>query len=147
MNLIDFLPSDRIRFDQKSTSWKAAVKSVGQILLEADLIEKKYISKMVKTVEELGPYIVITPGVAIAHARPEDGVKMPGLACLKTKNPIYFGNKENDPVYIVFGLAAKDHEQHVEALREIAEILMNEEKREKLFLAKNETQISEVLYY
>ena len=145
MEIIEFIPKDRIRIDSTSVTWQEAVESVGEILLESEVIEERYIAAMVETVNELGPYIVITPGVAIAHARPEDGVIKPGLACLKTVTPIFFGNKENDPVNIVFGLAAKDHEQHVDSLRKIAELLMDDNKKARLLSAKNVSEITEVL--
>lgn len=142
----ELIPKSLIQFDQNSVSWQEAVKTVGRILFESNFVEERYISAMIRTVEELGPYIVITPGVAIAHARPEDGVLKPGLSCIKTANPIFFGNKENDPAHIVFGLAAVDHKQHLDAFRIIAEVLMDENKRSQLFSAKNVEDIVEVLY-
>jgi mannitol/fructose-specific phosphotransferase system IIA component (Ntr-type) len=101
---------------------------------------------MVNTTKELGPYIVIAPGVAIPHSRPEDGVISPCMAFVKLASPVEFGNKENDPVHLLFALGALDHEQHVDALRQIAEVLMDEKKSKKLFEAGSIQDITGVLY-
>lgn len=37
-------------------------------------IKESYIDAMVNTVKNMGPYIVIAPGIAMPHAAPEDGV-------------------------------------------------------------------------
>jgi PTS system ascorbate-specific IIA component len=55
--------------------WRAAVEISGGLLVTSGAAEEGYVSAMVRTVEELGAYAVITPRVAIPHARPEDGAK------------------------------------------------------------------------
>ena len=77
---------------------------------------------MIHTAEELGPYIVIAPGIAMPHSRPEDGVLKPCVALMTLSTPVNFGNEENDPVRLVFSFGAPDKEQHVEALRELATV-------------------------
>jgi PTS system ascorbate-specific IIA component len=81
---------------------------------------------MVAAVEEFGPYIVIAPGIALAHARPSDAVLQTGLSLAVLAEPIEFGS-HNDPVRLVFGLAAKDHDGHMEVLAELAELLTDED--------------------
>ena len=55
--------------------WKESVVSSGQLLLRDGCIDAGYIDKMIETCQELGPYIAIAPGIAILHARPEDGAR------------------------------------------------------------------------
>jgi mannitol/fructose-specific phosphotransferase system IIA component len=47
---------------------------------------------------------------------------------------------------LLFALGALDHEQHVDALRQIAEVLMDEKKSKKLFEAGSIQDITGVLY-
>lgn len=63
---------DKIGLVEKVKDWKEAVRLSGELLLRDGCIEPRYIDGMIKTCEELGPYIAICPGVAIPHARPED---------------------------------------------------------------------------
>ncbi len=109
-------------------------------------VEERYIDGMINTTKELGPYIVIAPGVAIPHARPEDGVLKPCLAFAKLKTPVEFGNKDNDPVTLLFALGALDHDQHVSALQKIAEILMDETKFQNLINAETVEDVVNILY-
>lgn len=47
----------------------------GELLEKSGAIEPRYIDAMINTVKEIGPYIVIAPGIAMPHARPEAGAK------------------------------------------------------------------------
>lgn len=72
---------------------------------------------MIRAVNDYGPYIVIGKHMALAHARPEDGVNKLGVSVATIEQPIDFGNPEMDPVKIIlFGssrllLASEHHER------------------------------------
>lgn len=105
--------------------WEDAVRKGGSLLEENGFIEPQYITAMIQTVKEIGPYIVIAPGIALPHARPESGVKKVGLSLITLKNPVNFGHKQNDPVRIVICLCAIDHSTHLKALSELVQHLNN----------------------
>ncbi|MEM4005958.1 MAG: PTS sugar transporter subunit IIA, partial [Desulfurococcaceae archaeon] len=65
----------RVQIVQSVSNWIEATKLSGILLLKDGCIEEGYIERMVETCRELGPYIAIMPGLAIPHARPEDGAK------------------------------------------------------------------------
>ena len=90
-----------------------AIKLAGDLLLESGRVEADYVTSMVDAVEKFGPYIVIAPGIALAHGKPEDGVIENGLSLVVIREPLAFGHGENDPVGLVFGLAARDHTSHL----------------------------------
>src|SRR2546428_9854029 len=87
---------------------------------------------MIATVEQLGPYIVIAPGIALAHTRPSDAVLRPGLSWVTLAHPVRFGHKDNDPVTLVVGLAAPDISAHVQALATLAGLLEDRSRRDTL---------------
>lgn len=124
--LQDILTAQSIRLNVDVDSWEEAVTIGGEILEKNDFIEHKYVQAMIDTVKNIGPYIVIAPGIAMPHARPESGVKKIGMSLMTLKNPINFGNKENDPVSIVVCLCAIDHSSHIKALSELVTFLGNE---------------------
>jgi mannitol/fructose-specific phosphotransferase system IIA component (Ntr-type) len=101
---------------------------------------------MIRTAKELGPYIVIAPGVALPHSRPEDGVLQPCLAFLTLDPPIDFGNADNDPVQLVIAFGTVDSQQHVDALRELANILSEPSSIETLRAAKTKQEILDVMW-
>ena len=146
MNLQEALPIERIAINVQATDWEEAIREVGKLMVDTGVVEERYIEGMINTTKELGPYIVIAPGVAIPHARPEDGVISPCLAFAKLSTPVDFGNEENDPVHVLFALGALDHDQHVEALKQVAEILIDQDKYKKLLEADTIETVSAILY-
>jgi len=130
--VIYLLRKEAVAIKEKVKTWDEAVRKAGELLYDIGAVEKSYIENMVKIVEDLGPYIVIAPGIALAHARPEHGVRENGLSLVTLKNPVYFGNPDNDPVEIVIGLAAAADSDHTELLSRIAESFSREEFKEFL---------------
>ncbi len=116
---------DMILVNAKASSWIDAVKLAGELLVKGGKVRRSYIDAMVKTTRELGPYSVIAPGVAIPHARPEDGAVDIGFSMVVLSEPVRFGSP-NDPVYIVIGFSAVDKKSHLEALKQLADLLSKE---------------------
>lgn len=108
------------RFEVAAADWRAAVRAACEPLVEAGAAEPRYVDRCVATVEELGPYMVVAPGVALAHARPEDGALALGLAVATLREAVEFGHAENDPVDVVFAFGSPDRDQHVELLGALA---------------------------
>lgn len=140
--LKEYLTKDQIQIKVEAADWEAAVRVGGLLLLQADKCDPGYIEAMVRTIEKMGPYMVLAPGLALAHARPEDGVKEVGLSLITLKTPVEFGSKANDPVRVVFSFCATDNNSHIGLLQELASFLSNEENQE---LLKTATSIDQIL--
>ena len=106
--------------------WQEAVRAAGGLLVRAGKVEPRYVDGMIRMVQEIGPYIVIAPGVALPHARPEDGVKEACMSLVTLSPPVPFGNENNDPVELVVAFGSPDSKGHMEALAELARLLENE---------------------
>lgn len=100
--------------------WQSAVRATLRPLAEAGAVEDRYVERCVELVEEEGPYMVLAPGIALAHARPEDGVRRLCLAVGVLTGPVEFGHPDNDPVDLVFAFGSPDREQHVGLLGALA---------------------------
>lgn len=125
---MDIITLNSIQTNVEAKDWKDAVIKTGELLLKQGFVEKSYIDAMINKVEELGPYIVIAPHIAMPHARPEDGVNKTSIAIVTLKEPLNFGHEKNDPVRLILALAAKDNEDHLETLANLMEILGDETK-------------------
>nr|SFZ88758.1 Transcriptional antiterminator and PTS system component IIA [Loigolactobacillus rennini] len=134
--LKDLIRDDQIQLKRTAENWRDTIQISAKPLLEENYISQSYIQAMISSLEEYGPYIVIGPSVALAHARPEDGVNKLGISVTTLKNPVYFGNPENDPVRIIFCLAAIDNYSHLNVMKAIVQ-LINEPKRVKKLVAQN----------
>ena len=122
MELISY---NHILNNVKVDTWQNAIKEAGNLLVKTNDITYTYIEEMIKSVETLGPYIVIMPGLAIAHSAPSSSVKKNSISLITLDNPINFGS-ENDPVKIVLCLACVDKTSHINSLSKLANILMTD---------------------
>ncbi len=85
-----------------------AIKAGVDLLVKAGAAEERYYQAVLDIKKEHGPYYVIAPGIAMPHARPESGALKTGFSLVTLKEPVEFGNPDNDPVDIVLCICAKD---------------------------------------
>ena len=141
MKLIDVLAINSIGLEKPAKNWQEAVSLAGEYMIKDQGIEKRYIKAMIDAVINIGPYMVVAPGIAIAHARPEDGAKKICVSIVRLKDPVEFGSKNNDPVDLIFGLAAIDHDSHIGVLRGLAILLQDTEAVAKIRSARNVNEV------
>lgn len=122
-----------------------AIKIAGELLVNSGKVEPSYVQSMLDAVAKFGPYIVIAPGIALAHGKPGDDVIDTGLSLLVLKTPINFKHQQNDPVSLVFGLSARDHESHISIMASLAEVLSDQAKVDSLLRSKDSDQIRDLL--
>ncbi|MGI6140986.1 MAG: PTS sugar transporter subunit IIA, partial [Caldicoprobacterales bacterium] len=139
--LTDMITEDRIRVGVSAEDKEDAVRKVGQLLVEGQLASPGYVDAMIRLMNELGAYIVIAPGVAMPHARSEDGAKKTGLAILVPNKPVVFGHQKNDPVRIILALVATDNKSHLQAMRELSTLISREEILEEVILSKTPEEL------
>lgn len=143
--LIEVLNEDLIEANAEIKTRDEAVRESGRLLCRQGFAEECYVEAMIQNVKENGTYIVIAPGIAMPHARPECGAKKIGISLMTLKEPVVFGHKVNDPVKIVIGLCAVDHQTHLAALSELVEILNDKEKIELILQAESPKEIMNVV--
>lgn len=128
--LKNYLNEDLIELKIKVKDWKDAIEKGGTLLEKKKLVLNSYTKAMIKSVEEIGPYIVIMPGVALAHSRPGNDVLKDCISLITLETPINFGNSTNNPVEIIFSIGATSNNNHIEILKTLVEILNSEDKVE-----------------
>ncbi|PNZ42883.1 PTS sugar transporter subunit IIA [Staphylococcus simulans] len=141
---LDILTKDKIKVQDQVPDWSQAITEAAQPLLEQDYIETGYIDAMIDSVKELGPYIVIAPEIAIAHARPEDNVNKVGLSLLKLNESINFA-EDSHYASLIFVLSATDNTSHLNVLQSLAGLLGNKEVVNQLLASKNSDEIIEII--
>ncbi|NBS62440.1 MAG: PTS sugar transporter subunit IIA, partial [Microbacteriaceae bacterium] len=120
-----------------ASNWKQAIELAGDALVTSKRTTTQYTEAMVQAFEELGPYMVIAPGIALAHARPSEAVLGTGLSLITLSEPVVFGSEANDPVRLVIGLAAVDHDSHIDLMAALSDLLMDVMKVNMLLQAEN----------
>jgi PTS system ascorbate-specific IIA component len=132
-----------VRAGVEAEDFREAILAAGDLLVLGGITEPGYSQAMVRVVEELGPYIVIIDGVALAHATPGDGVIRNGLSAVQLARPVDFGSGKL--VQLVFALAATDHDSHIENLGALAGVLGDSETLNLLLASQSATEIHALL--
>ena len=91
--LTQLLTEDVIRIEPAARDWRHAIELATAPLLANGTIEPSYVAALFRSHEELGPYYVLGPGLAMPHARPEDGVNRLGLGLTVLKTGVNFGSE------------------------------------------------------
>lgn len=140
--LKNLLTKDTILLQATARDWREAIRLGGELLVRVGAVTPAYVEAMIRFTEEFGPYIVIAPGLALPHARPEEGVLRLGFSLVTLKTPVEFGIEYNDPVDVLFCMGAPDKEAHIEALRQVATLCSNADYFHRIREAK---EIEEIL--
>lgn len=143
--LSDLVDPAAISLQNPAATWRDAITAAGALLESTGAVDPAYTAAMIRSVEEHGPYIVIAPGFALAHARPDASVHRTAMSVLRPQAPIVFGHESNDPVTLVVALAAADPSAHQQALAALAGILADPARRAALDDAATPEQVLAVL--
>ncbi len=119
----DIIAEANIDLKVSARDWRHAIQIAGGLLVKGGYTTNVYIEEMILAVETLGPYIVVAPGIALAHSRLAPSVLKTGLSLTTLVEPINFGSEENDPVSIVFALCATDSNKHIQIISRLVEFL------------------------
>ncbi|OOE71987.1 PTS sugar transporter subunit IIA [Salinivibrio sp. ML290] len=143
--LRDLITADVIRIHQGANDWQDAINKACAALLDNGAIAPSYVDAIYRSHQEIGPYYVVGPGIAMPHARPEDGVNRLALAITVIKNGVNFNSAENDPVKVLVTLAATDSNSHVEAISQLANLFMNDTHIAQISRATNVEEVLAII--
>ena len=139
------LPDAAIELHASASDWRAAVELAGACLSRSGAAEAGYADEMIRMIDEHGPYVVIAPGLALAHARPGPEVLRDGLAVVTLATPVDFGHPHNDPVQVVLALAVHSPEHHLGMVAELANRFNDSDAIARLVDASTADQVRAIL--
>lgn len=122
-----------IRVGVSASHYSEAIAAAGDLLVSAGHVSPEYVQAMTRVVDELGPYMVLVEGFALAHAEPGELVYRNSISLAVLNESVDFGSGKM--VKAVFAMAAKDHDSHIEALGELATLLSDEALRNEILTA------------
>jgi PTS system ascorbate-specific IIA component len=140
------IENNSILVQQEASDWKTAIKLAINPLIASGAVEERYYDEIVKNTEELGPYYILSPGIAMPHARPEGGVNRNCFGLTVLKEPIKFGKEEHEYAQILITLAATSSDIHAEeAIPQIVMLFDDEANFDKLVNATTVEEVLEIL--
>ncbi len=120
------LPDSAIQLGATAADWRAAVRLAGARLSDSGAARPGYADEMIRMIEDHGPYVVIAPGLALAHARPGPEVVADGLS-------------------VVLGLAVTDARAHLGSVAELANVFNDSTAIEDLAAAETTDDVHRIL--
>lgn len=133
-----------IALSTEQLQFEAAVSQAVELLVRDGRATSTYVTEVLQSLQDLGPYFVVAPGIAIAHARPSQSVLEVGFALLHSSVGVNSGS-QNDPVHLLFAFCSPDADSHIELLGQFAESISVPGKVELLKNASAESVIRSLL--
>ncbi|EMT6577869.1 TPA: PTS sugar transporter subunit IIA [Providencia rettgeri] len=143
--LTTLLTPNVIQVVDKASNWREAIKIACNPLINNNFIESRYVDAIIQSHEKIGPYYVLGPGIAMPHARPEDGVNQLSLGLTVLKQGVEFGSEGNDPIKLLIVLAATDSNSHIGAIAKLAELFDNQEDIDSIMQSENVDDILKII--
>ncbi|WP_199799022.1 BglG family transcription antiterminator [Clostridium tetani] len=144
LHIRDLLVCEAIITNVEVTDAKEAIKISGNALKQLGYVNDNYVKSLVNCLNKRGkngPYIVISHGIALPHAKPEDGVYKTGFSMVILKEPVKFNHKKHDPVQVIISFATKNNQEHVKALEEITSFIMLRKNFKNLIQCKDSKEV------
>ena len=141
LHLTDLVRPEIIRLQFPAADREEAIRMTYAPMVEHCCVLPDYVDDIVRTA---GQYLVITKHVALPHTKPEAGALTCALGIGVLKEPVVFGNAENDPVKYIFALSAVNNSSHLPAMAELVRLLND---RDFFSLLDNATNPMEIVAY
>jgi len=129
----------------RQLNWEEAIALAAEPLKASGKIDARYIDAMINKVKDNGPFIHIGQGVALPHARPEEGVNAVGMSLLKVAKPVWLADDKNHQIQLFICLAAIDNETHLKALASLTKILSTKETMNQLLDATTKEELLKII--
>lgn len=143
--LAEWLTEETIHQCDRVDDWQQAIALSARPLLARGSIVPEYVDAILRQHRQLGPYYVLAPGIAMPHARPEEGAKALGLSLLVVREGVAFGSQDNDPVHLIVMLAAPDSHSHIEMISQLAEFFSCEQDVQAVIRAGSLQAIRDII--
>ncbi len=115
-----------IKIISEETDWKKGIELGVDLLVKDEACTSELANKICESVQKNGPYFIIMPKVALAHAAPGPYIKKVGLSLIKFNNAVKFSNEDRHQVSLLFTLAAIDGESHMETLMKFSQLFTSD---------------------
>lgn len=139
------ISTNLIKINVEASDWKDAIIKAATPLVDSGAITSNYIQGIFDSVKEIGPYFVITPHVALAHAPSKYGAKKLAMGVTILKTAVPFHSKDNDPVKYIFTLSSPDSTDHLTVIQDFVALLSDKNFLINLDAAKSAKEVLDIM--
>lgn len=144
--LREFVEKNHYIFIDRADSWQEALRIGCRPLEEDGTVDKVYADQIIECVTKYGPYIIIMPEIAMPHSQEGAiGVNKTAIGFMKVNKPVSFDKDDPEKdARLFFTLASCNHNEHLENMQKLSEMLMNEELVEELLKVTSPEELIEL---
>lgn len=102
------IENQSIKLGESAETWQEAIAVAAAPLITSGAVEGDYPTAIIASTEKFGPYYILMPGMAMPHARPEDGVKRDAFSLVVLKSPVVFSDGKEVSVLITLAATSSD---------------------------------------
>ncbi len=143
--LRDLIKSDTIKLKLNCKDAKEAIYEGCKPLIEKGAISERYYEEILKNMKDYGPYIVIAPGIALAHARLFSEVKGTAMSLVNLKYPVKFNHQYNDPVKLIITFSTENDEDHLHALSQLMSLFTTSEDLNEIMNTASKERVLDII--
>ncbi|WP_300003843.1 PTS sugar transporter subunit IIA [uncultured Cedecea sp.] len=131
-----------IQARRHAKNWQQAIDIAAHPLILFGAAQPQYLDGIIENTLSWGPYYLIAPGVALPHARPEQGANHNQITVTTLSTPVEFGHEDCDPVWLLLCVSAIDANEHIKIIQKISQLIDSPE----ILITLREAQTDEDLY-
>ncbi len=143
IQLSNFLTKEFVILNNEKMSWEQAIHISAKVLEIKMYINQQYTNNIIKLVKKYNSEIVITNGIALAHAPITDAVYQSGFSFLVNQSGIDFPGQKQ--VYLIILFCANNEVDVLLALQELNEMLLNNNLIPKIKQVVSQQQLINLL--
>ena len=144
-NLWDVVSEETIALGFVAEDWRQAVQMGASLLEKAGAVEGSYQTGIIRTIEELGPYMAIMPGVFLSHGENKGNVHRVAVGFVTLPQGVTFGQKDCDPIRLLITLSATDGATHLKAVAQLFTLLRQNGNVERIIDAKTKCVLMKLM--
>ena len=110
--------------DVSCNTWEELVDILAKPMVLEGSVEPEFVDSAKEAVIQFGPYVVLIEDIAFFHGRPDAGVNNLAMTLAFLKKPVHIKEKR---IKTAFLLAAVDDDSHIDLLKELSEVLNDDE--------------------
>lgn len=122
---MDPIPVSRVMLQVPPAPWDDLVRRSAALLERDGITSPQYIEAIFASIDRNGAYMLVAPGVLLAHARPEEGAISTGMSLITTSEEVPFVADPTKGIRLFFTLAAADTTAHLALVSRLAEVLVD----------------------
>lgn len=140
-----YLNENNILINEKAFDYKEAIHKGIELLKNEGAVNPDYENEVLEKLSEYGPIMVIAPQIALIHSNSMGNVYKTSFSLMTLRQGVSFKSKENDPVKLVITFSSFDGYDHLEAIKDLGELISDSEKVNKILNARSKKEILELL--